>query len=297
MKFSRFILSAVLTLMLCSFVESPMEKPDFQVDGINYKVWVWEIDGKEIPTDTVWVCAGSLIPASGKLVIPETVDYGGKIYTVGYLNHAVFEDRKDLKEIILPSSLQTIPGRAFGGCENLISVDIPEKVHGIGVWAFRGCNKLKEITLPASVRSISGASFEPRGLRSLTLGKEIKDFDGEYAFSIIDQKYMNLDMLTVMATDFELENTRCKVLDFKGKHLKIAPDRCTNKGKCESKIETILLPEVDGPYPIWRNGNPVPFASKCTVYVPDRLVGDFRNHPDWQSFKEILPISSYKGKK
>ena len=81
----------------------------------------------------------------------------------------------------IPSSLKsvTITGGknlfgAFYGCENLISIQIPDSVTSIGDYAFRYCSSLTSVTIPDSVTSIGWYAFEGcSSLTSVTIGSSV----------------------------------------------------------------------------------------------------------------------------
>jgi len=66
--------------------------------------------------------------ATGELVIPDTIE-GNPVISIG--------------------------DNAFGDCENLTSITIPESVTSIGIRAFWSCTSLTSITIPESVTSRS----------------------------------------------------------------------------------------------------------------------------------------------
>lgn len=72
----------------------------------------------------------------GNVIIPESVTYQNKIYSVTAIND-----------------------NAFGGCENVTSITIPNSVKTIGRSAFSGCKGLTSVTIPSSVISIEGYTF------------------------------------------------------------------------------------------------------------------------------------------
>jgi hypothetical protein len=49
---------------------------------------------------------------------------------------------------------------AFGLCENLTWIDIPETITSIGASAFSGCRSLAEITIPASITAVGAEAFK-----------------------------------------------------------------------------------------------------------------------------------------
>lgn len=289
MKALHIILASVGLSLLCSFVELPVSTGDFKVDGVSYEVNNRR-QGQEI-VPTVTVCSGSLIPGTGQLVIPEKIDFGGTVYTVGRIDFDAFKGRTDLKEIVLPESVTNIFSCAFDGCVNLGSINIPEGVDMIDIWCFRNCKKLRDLTLPASVGKIEHGAFDGCGLRTLTLGEGLGVFDSYEAFAG-SHNGLNLDRLTVTAPRCQLKDVRAKLLVFKGKMFTLSSNF---RGKQQNTmISEMVLENVDAPFPLWDKGIAQDFAAKCTVYVPDRLVNDFRSDADWSRFKEIKPLSACK---
>lgn len=129
------------------------------------------------------------------------VDEGVRLICAG-----AFKDRKQLKNIKLPESLEEIETEAFRGCGNLTSMYIPEKTHRIGESTFRDCVNMKSLVIKNDKIKIGERAFEncatlesvelPEGLTELYGGvfnscKSIKAIDlpskltiiGENAFS------------------------------------------------------------------------------------------------------------------
>ncbi|MCC8070693.1 MAG: leucine-rich repeat domain-containing protein [Bacteroidales bacterium] len=59
----------------------------------------------------------------------------------------------------IPNGVNKIEDGAFGGCINLISVDLPNSVTIIGQDAFNGCSGLTSVEIPNSVEKINGFAF------------------------------------------------------------------------------------------------------------------------------------------
>lgn len=74
------------------------------------------------------------------------------------------------KNTIIPSSVTTIGNTAFGGCDELITINIPSSVTTIEPYAFFSCDRLKAIIIPEKVTSIEDGTFNLcYDLRSITI--------------------------------------------------------------------------------------------------------------------------------
>ena len=89
------------------------------------------------------------IPKVTKVIIPEGVTK---------IEVDAFCGCKQLEEVVLPASLESIARNAFAHCP-LKKVVIPEGVTQIGYWAFGGCKQLEEVVLPASLEIIAMEAF------------------------------------------------------------------------------------------------------------------------------------------
>jgi len=74
------------------------------------------------------------------------------------LGQMAFYDCKELKEVVLSTSLKVIEPSTFFGCVALESIQIPTSVTEIGETAFRGSG-LKSIVVPASVTKVGAGAF------------------------------------------------------------------------------------------------------------------------------------------
>ena len=96
---------------------------------------------------------------TGTVVIPETVTYNGKTYSVTSIGSAAFYNCNGLTSVTIPNSVTSIGEDAFRGCSGLTSVTIPNSVTSIGSGAFSDCSGLTSVTIPNSVTSIGSSAF------------------------------------------------------------------------------------------------------------------------------------------
>ena len=158
-------------LMLMSLIASagPVE-----IDGIYYNL-VSKVKTAEVTSNPNMY--------SGKVVIPQTVTYGGKEYNVTSIGPSAFSDCSSLTSITIPNSVTSIGSIAFSNCSSLTSITIPNSVTSIGSIAFSDCSSLTSITIPNSVSSIGSEVFAGcSGLTSVTIPNSVKSI-GRAAFS------------------------------------------------------------------------------------------------------------------
>ena len=117
---------------------------------------------------------------SGNVVIPETVNFNNKTYSVTSIGDEAFMNCA-LTSVTIPSSVTSIGARAFAGTD-LTSVTIPNDVTSIGDGAFMYCGKLASVTIGTSVTSIGKFAFYfCRSLTSLTISNSVTTI-GDGAF-------------------------------------------------------------------------------------------------------------------
>ncbi len=96
---------------------------------------------------------------TGVVVIPESVTYHNKTYSVTSIGINAFAKSSNLISVTIPESVTKIGGSAFLGCSSLTSITIPESVTSIGHWAFQGCRSLTSLNIPGSVTIIDQGVF------------------------------------------------------------------------------------------------------------------------------------------
>lgn len=156
---------------------------DFNVDGIFYNVL-------SLSDCTVEVTfQGNAYNSyadeySGDVVIPETVTYGGKTFTVTAIGLSAFSGCQNLTSVTLPSTITKIDEYGFNYCTSLKSVNLPEGLMTIGPRAFRICHSLTSMEIPATVTTIGESAFyECKALQSVAFKGSVESI-GSGAFNL-----------------------------------------------------------------------------------------------------------------
>lgn len=121
---------------------------------------------------------------SGDVVIPETVTYGGKTFTVTAIGLSAFSGCQNLTSVTLPSTITQIDEYGFNYCTSLKSVNLPEGLMTIGPRAFRICHSLTSMEIPATVTTIGESAFyECKALQSVAFKGSVESI-GSGAFNL-----------------------------------------------------------------------------------------------------------------
>jgi hypothetical protein len=131
--FKRFF-ATILMLAVCSLSWAF----DFESNGIYYLI---NKDGTSVSVSNRGL-SGSY---SSSVVIPSTVQYSGKQYSVTSIGAGAFSGCADLTSVNIPNSVTNIGAGAFSRCTGLASITIPNSVASIGAYVFSGCTSLNSI--------------------------------------------------------------------------------------------------------------------------------------------------------
>ena len=100
-----------------------------------------------------------------------------------YFAHHLFLNGQEIKNLIIPETVQELKPRVFSRCSGLTSVSIGNSVTSIGQYAFDGCSGLTSIKIPNSVTSIGQYAFRDcSGLTSVEIPNSVTSI-GDYAFA------------------------------------------------------------------------------------------------------------------
>ena len=168
-----------IAVLLCSISARAY---DFKVNGIYYDI-TSSLNLKVEVTYEYYCKPSFYSPYAGEVVIPETVEYNDKTYSVTSIGRSAFRGRSGLTSITIPNSITRIGNYAFEGCSGLTSITIPNSVTYIERYAFEGCSGLTSVHI-TDLAAWCGIGFGSSTSNPLYFaehlylnGKEIKDLE------------------------------------------------------------------------------------------------------------------------
>lgn len=149
-------LASIRILSTCNSIPSQFSKNSDNIKSviIEDSEDVLEIDYNQTSSvlDSLYLGRHTTQGSIQNLFRTKKLEVGEKITS---LPRSFVYGMKDIENVILPETLETIGERAFYTCSGLKSIIIPENVSSIGVEAFLGCTSLKEFKWPANVSEIA----------------------------------------------------------------------------------------------------------------------------------------------
>src|SRR5574344_629319 len=128
-----------------------MHTTDVTIDGITYTLGT---DSSAIVTSF------QSRTLSGKIIIPDTITFGGTKYFVDSLADKAFYQCMRITSVTIPSSVTSLGLECFLNCSSLTSVTIPSFITSLGQSCFDDCSSLTSVTIPSSVTSVGAYGFQ-----------------------------------------------------------------------------------------------------------------------------------------
>ena len=149
----------------------------------NNKIYYTSSDGQIVTPD---IGTGEESKGFGANIVSNTYSGGrgvivfdGPVTKIGY---TAFGRCNTLQTIVIPDSVTSIGSYAFSYCTSLTTITIPDSVTSIGMNAFFSCECLTSITIPDSVTSIGDSVFDNcSSLTSITIPDSITSI-GQHTF-------------------------------------------------------------------------------------------------------------------
>lgn len=244
----------------------------------------------------------------GDVVIPETFEHEGVVYSVTSVDPRTFYACKDLTTLELPSTITEIGNNAFYSCSGLVSVTLPAKLSALDYSAFQGCTALEEIALPPTLLALSSAVFSgctrltsvkfPPALS--TIGNSA--FYGCSSLAAIDfprnlvtisprafslctslESLVFPDALRQIQTSAFQGCTQLKRVEF-GKSLEVLDVNCF--ADC-TQLSDVYCNSAQPPADVYTSDfSGTPFLR---LHVPGEAVESYYKQANWSKFQQILP--------
>ena len=124
---------------------------DAEIDGIYYNFKTSFVPPMSFNyTATVTYCGDYSNKYSGSVVIPSSVTYEGKKYSVTNIGSSAFRGCSGLTSVTIPNSVTSIGESTFYNCSRLTNIYIPESVTRISQEAFYLCSRITRIDCMAA---------------------------------------------------------------------------------------------------------------------------------------------------
>lgn len=180
--------------------------------------------------------------------------------------HHLYQNGKEINDLVIPNSIMNIRNLAFYGCSGLTTITIPSNVTTIGSGAFYGCSNLSSVTIPNNVTTIGESAFSGCcSLTTISIGNGVKIIEG-YAFAQcteLSDVYCSAENITSSDPD-NWDFSRA----FDGSITKGSTTLFTNESA------------FDGSY-----------IEYATLHVPESSINAFKTTAPWSGFGTFVTLS------
>ena len=108
------------------------------------------------------------------VVVPQEID----TYTVNAIDDTAFQDKKVIKTIVLPDTIEKINNyNVFWYCTALQSINLPKSLTYLAAGAFSGCSSLEEIVIPDGITKLSKTFRGCTSLKKVVIPDSVTSID------------------------------------------------------------------------------------------------------------------------
>lgn len=301
---------------------------DFSKDGIYYTILSDSTVGVSRMTDEghMYYYLWEYDSYFGDVVIPETVEHKGKIYTITTIMSMAFCDCDSLTSIQLPNTITTIEMGAFVHT-HIDSIFIPASVNSIASAAFTGCNELLSVrvdennptydsrdncnaiietatnklvcgfistVIPESVTELSPMCFNdgmcPSNLSSIVIPDNVTTI-GNRAFSACTMlKDVKIGPSLTSIGDYAFAQTAIEHISFPASLATIGSGAFY---LCDSIVDITCMgitpPAAQEIYGCYYH-DPELIYHNAKLFVPNESIEAYRAHEEWGRFTHIVPF-------
>ena len=210
----------------------------------------------------------------------DSVRWGNSVTTIGdYAFHST-----GLKNLTIPSTVETLNNRVFENCDSLLSIEIPSSVTTIGGYVFYHCDSLR--TVVWNTNAVAGNPFNNcLNIQTLTFGDSVLKVQNNFmdGRSSLHTVTFGANVDTIGSCAFRYCNNLISV-DF-SEAVSVIGDyafqNCSNLDTIVSYAQ--ISPIIPNPSSAWYNT-----PTGTLVLVPCGSGNAYRNSSGWNRFTNII---------
>ena len=224
----------------------------------------------EIGISTFYECTGLQKVIINDIAVWCNIKFKNYSNPLYYAQHLYSDENTEIKELVIPNSVETIEGYAFCGCSGLTSVKFLNNLTTIGNYAFSGCSGLTSIIFSDNLTTIGNYAFYGCfSLTSITIPNNVITIgDGSFygCYNLTSITIPN-SFITIGDYAFNLYN---------GYDHNKPVDIISLKEEPENISEDVFSKDL------YKN---------ATLFVPKGTINKYKNCDGWKKFVYIEEIS------
>lgn len=203
---------------------------------------------------------------TGDLVIPSTISYSGKTYTITTIDTLAFYQCSGLTSVSIAEGITAINANAFEDCTKMTKATLPTTLTHLGQWVFREDKLLKVDLSKTKIQKLEEYVFlRNEVITELRLPETITEISG-YALCQLP----NLETIYMGSNVTEISSTY---------------QAFTELPKLKSiYIAAATPPETSSAFPS-------SITSTVTLHVPEASISTYKSAYSWKGFTTILPYN------